>query len=151
MSINLDNLSTAGPWLATLVTASLTALVGIWQFSTQRQQSNRQPFLQKQLELCFEASEAAARLATETNIEEWEKARLTFWRLYWGTLCIVENRDVESAMVKLGELVPDQPVSQPSLPMTALREPSFELARAARKLILRSWNVRLRALKGMRL
>jgi hypothetical protein len=124
---------------------------GIWQFSTQRQQSNRQPFLQKQLDLCFEASETAARLATETNKEEWVKARLAFWRLYWGTLCIVEDRDVESAMVKLGKLVLDEPAPQPSLPMKSLEAPSLKLAHAARILILKSWNVRLRALKGMKL
>jgi hypothetical protein len=151
MTSSPDSLSAMGPWLATLVTATLTALVGIWQFSNQRQQSNRQPFLQKQLDLCFEASETAARLATETNKDEWEKARLTFWRLYWGTLCIVEDREVESAMEKLGDLVPDQPVFHPSLPMKSLEEPSLKLAHAARILILKSWNVRLPPLEGMKL
>ena len=69
------------PWLLTL----LTAMVGIWQFTAQQRQANRQPFLQKQLELCFQATETAGRLASETDPEEWEKAR---------------------AMVEFGNLIP---------------------------------------------
>jgi hypothetical protein len=148
---NADSLSVVGPWLATLVAAVLTALVGIWQFRNQRQQSNRQPFLEKQLALCFEASDTAARLATETNREAWEQARLRFWRLYWGALCIVEDRDVERAMENLGELVPNHAVSDPNLPMKFLEDPSLKLAHAARILILKSWNVRLQPLEGMEL
>jgi hypothetical protein len=140
-----------GAWLATVAAAAATALVGIWQFRNQREQSNRQPFLQKQLELCFEASDTAARLATETDRTEWEKARLRFWRLYWGTLSIVEDTNVEKAMMALGELVPDRPVPQPELPMKSLEEPSLSLAHAARILILKSWNVDLPPLKGMQL
>jgi hypothetical protein len=50
------------------VLASLLALVGtlLTSWFGQRQK-NREPFLTKQLELCFEASDAASRLATEAN------------------------------------------------------------------------------------
>jgi hypothetical protein len=41
--------------------------------------------------MTFEASDTVARLATEIDPIKWEKARLTFWRLYWGTLAIVED------------------------------------------------------------
>jgi hypothetical protein len=40
----------------------LTAVLGNWQFTAQQRQANRQPFLQKQLELSFQATETA-RLA----------------------------------------------------------------------------------------
>ncbi|HWZ40511.1 MAG TPA: hypothetical protein VNY08_19635 [Bradyrhizobium sp.] len=132
------------PWLLTL----LTAVLGIWQFTAQQSQSNRQPFLQKQLELSFQASETAARLATETNAVEWEKARLAFWKLYWGPLSIVEDPKVEAAMVKLGEVVPSQPQSTPKLPMKSLEVPSYNLAHAVRGLVLESWNVSLPPLQG---
>jgi hypothetical protein len=52
----------------------------------EQRSANRRPFLQKQLELCFEAADAAARLATETDSSEWEIARLKFWRLCWPSL-----------------------------------------------------------------
>ncbi len=88
--------------------------------------------LRKQFELCFEASDTASRLATETDPVEWEKARLTFWRLYWGTLSIVENPDVARAMIEVGRLVPGSPISNSTLPMNSLQNPSYDVALAMR-------------------
>src|SRR5689334_13231441 len=64
-------LTTVVPWLLTLLTAGF----GIWQFTTEQAQSNRVPFLTEQLKLAFEASDTAARLATETDAAKWEAAR----------------------------------------------------------------------------
>jgi hypothetical protein len=128
----------------------LTAGAGIWRFSIQQQQANRTPFLQKQLELSFLVSETASRLATETDSVEWEKARVMFWRLYWGPLSIVEDGRVETAMVSFGKLVPEEPVKDPKLPMTTLQIPSYELAHVMRDLVLESWNVHLTPLRGQR-
>ena len=89
---------------ATVIAAVVALLGTALQSWRERQQSNRRPFLEKQLELCFAASEAAAQLVTEPDPVEWEKARLVFWRLYWGVLSIVEDPEVESAMVKFGKL-----------------------------------------------
>jgi hypothetical protein len=140
------SLAVAIPWLLALLTAG----VGIWQFTAQQRQANRLPFLQKQLELCFQATETAGRLASETDPVEWEKARVAFWRLYWGPLSIVENRAVESAMVDLGRLVPDRPDPSIKLPMTSLGPASYDLAHAARDLVLSSWQVDLPDLQGQR-
>ena len=140
------SLSVVIPWILTL----LTAVLGIWQFTAQQRQANRQPFLQKQLELSFQATETAARLASETDAIEWEKARVAFWRLYWGPLSIVEDRAVEGAMVELGKLIPTQPVNAPKLPMSSLGVPSYKLAHAVRDLVLASWNVDLPPLQGKR-
>jgi hypothetical protein len=140
------NLTVVIPWILTL----LTAVLGIWQFTAQQRQANRQPFLQKQLEVCFEATETAGRLASEANPGEWEKARITFWQLYWGPLSIVEDPGVEAAMVDLGKLVPIEPVNAPKLPMTSLGVPSYRLAHAVRDLVLASWNVDLPPLRGRR-
>lgn len=131
------------PWGLTLA----TIVLGIFKFSAERRQANRQPFLQKQLELCFQAAEAAGGLASETDPVQWEKYRLTFWRLYWGPLSIVEDGAVEEAMVTLGKLVPAEPVASPTLPMKSLEDPSYELAHACRDLVLKSWNVDLPNLK----
>jgi hypothetical protein len=136
-----------------VITGILTLLtigVGIWKFSAQQKQANRRPFLQKQLDLCFQATETTGRLASESDPIEWEKARITFWRLYWGPLSVVEGRLVEKAMVELGKLVPDNPVSSSTLPMKSLEVPSYELAHAVRGLVLPKWNVRLRPLQGLR-
>lgn len=134
------------PWLLSL----LTVAVGIFQFSAQQSQANRQPFLQRQLELVFKASETAAILATERDPASWESARKTFWQLYWGPLSIVEDRDVEAAMVSFGRLLPRQPIPPDTLPMAALEQPSLRLALAARGLVLKSWGISLPQLEAKR-
>ena len=138
-------LKTAIPWLLALATAAF----GIWQFTAEQAQSNRVPFLTKQLEISFEASDAAARLATETDPDLWEGARKDFWRLYWGPLSVVEDQAVKDAMVALGKSVPRQP-GPPVLPMASLQQLSFQLALAVRGQILRNWDVKLPALEGDR-
>ena len=139
---------------ATVMTATITAAAtllagifalvgGIWIRSRDQQQANRRPFLEKQLALCFDATDICSRLATETDPIEWEKARSAFWRVYWGPLCIVEDLAVEDAMIQLGRLVPSKPVSNPSLPMSDLEDASYDLAHAARALVLASWRIDL--------
>jgi hypothetical protein len=129
----------AVPWLLSLATIAW----GIISFTAQQRQANRQPFLKLQLDLGFLATETVARLATETDPAEWEKARITFWRLYWGQLSIAENPRVESVMVELGRLVPEKPVQAPVLPMNSLGPLSYQLAHAVRDLVEESWTVRL--------
>jgi hypothetical protein len=97
-----------------------------------------------------------------TTIIPWLLSVLTaaigIWRrLYWGPLGIVEDRNVEAAMVELGRVAPDKPVSTPSLPvkahalpMKAHEQPSLRLAHAGRNLILARWRVDLPPLEGMR-
>lgn len=132
----------------TVIISVAVALIGIWQFTEQQDQKNKEQFLLKQLGISFEASDTVAKLATETDPVKWEEARLKFWRLYWGTLSIVEDRDVEAAMVRLGSQVPKEPVSQPSLPMKVLERPSLCLAHKTRNLILSSWKVDLPPLES---
>lgn len=60
------------------------------------------PLLTKQSELYFEASSAAATIATTTNHDERIKAVSTFWRLYHSPLIFVENEAVSGAMKKYG-------------------------------------------------
>jgi hypothetical protein len=62
----------------------------------------QKPFWEKQLQTCFEASTAAATIATSRDKEAVSKAVDDFWRLYWGPLAIVEAREVAGAMVAFG-------------------------------------------------
>jgi len=140
------NLPVVVPWLLTVATGA----IGIWQFTSQQQQANRKPFLEKQLELSFQATETAGELSSETDPAKWEQARIRFWKLYWGPLSLVENQAVEAAMVELGRMVPAEPVPSPKLPMTALGVPSYRLVHAVRDLVLTSWNVDLPPLQGQR-
>lgn len=146
MSNSKFNLTAVIPFLLSMA----TILVGIQQFSEKQAQANREPFLKKQLEIGFEASEVAARLASETDATKWETARQRFWQLYWGPLSIVEDPSVEAEMVNLGRLVPKAPSSSSDLPMTSLQGPSYRLAHAIRQLTLTQWEIDLPALAAER-
>jgi hypothetical protein len=72
----------------------------------------KKPFHEAQLDLCRDASEAAATLASltprgEASSEQseapWEKARARFEQLYWGSLAVVEDEDLEGRMVDFRE------------------------------------------------
>jgi hypothetical protein len=145
----------AGPSLATDLTALgaifaalITAGVGLWQFRRQQVQTNKRPFLDLQLATLSEATDVAARLATETDPAAWKEARSTFWRLYWGRLALVEDPAVEGCMVTLGQLVPDGPISRARLPLDDLRNAALNLSHAARDLVRASWDADLAALSA---
>lgn len=140
----MEKWSLVVPWLLSLG----TALVGIWQFRAGQSQANKRPFLEQQLAISIEATDTVARLATETDPEEWDKARQAFWRLYWGRLALVEDRGVEARMVRFGRKIATGPVAADRLPMTELQDPAIDLAYAARQLILRSWNIKLARLEN---
>ena len=128
--------------------------VGIWQFSEDsgRRADNAQfesqkPFLVKQMELCFQASEAASTLASSTDLENWQRAKETFWMLYWGPLSVVETPLsgeqglVEQQMVVFGKaLKPRQ--DNPTLPLMHLEQESLNLAHKCRDLIFDSWEIK---------
>lgn len=128
------------PWVFSIVTIA----IGIWQYADKQAQANRKPFLQKQLELVFEASDTVAVMATTADDSEWLKAHARFWTLYWGPLGIVENQAVVHCMVQAGKLVgPPGRRTTPDLPLSGLHSTSLALAVASRELILDSWQVDL--------
>jgi len=98
-----------------------------------RRVESTRPFLEKQLALYGEAALVCARLSTEPADE---KALARFWELYWGELALVENDDVESAMVSFKNALTITPDDESSL-----RECALNLAKACRVSLARSWGV----------
>ena len=141
------------PVLVSAVIGAATIGVGIWEFADDSQKRSynaqfeaRKPFLEKQMELCFQASESASILASSTDLEKWREAKETFWILYWGPLSIVESplsgdkRTVEQQMVNFGNaLKPLQ--DNPTLPLDVLEQASLNLAHQCRDLIFDSWEI----------
>jgi TIR domain len=94
----------------------------------------------KFVELCTEASEAAATLASTTDRAAWSRARERFWVLYNGPLYAVEtaqkqrskdNRsELEESMVLFGRELPADNGLPKSLPMGQLQVPSLRIAKA---------------------
>jgi Flp pilus assembly protein TadB len=106
---------------------------------TARDMDARRSLWEKQLTLYFEASNAAATIATTTDEESRKKAIENFWRLYWGPLAIVEDKAilkakdayVEHQMVQFGQAldknVPKQELQRESLKLATTIAESIDL------------------------
>ena len=116
---------------------------GVIQFvaSQQAQEETRRieatkPFLERQLKLYTEATQAAATLATSKNRQELDAATKKFWSLYWGELALVEDKRVEAAMVQFGRALDTGSSDH------ALQKASIDLAHACRDSLAESWGVK---------
>jgi hypothetical protein len=116
---------------------------GVYQFMmNQRGQSETRrieatrPFLDRQLKLYTDATQAAATIATSTSNEEVTGARARFWSLYWGELALVEDNRVEAAMVEFGRALEAGAKGKEIAPL------SLRLAHACRDSLAESWGVK---------
>jgi hypothetical protein len=64
--------------------------------------SARKNFNDKLLDLCTQASQSAAQMATATDAASRKAAEDKFWSLFFGPLAIVEQQAVKDAMKQFG-------------------------------------------------
>lgn len=98
---------------------------------------SRKPFLERQLALYFEAAKAASQLATLPQGTAWNNARQRFWELYWGELGLVEDADVQTAMVNFGRALND--LHKGAVPAAGLDVLALRLAHACRNSLREGW------------
>jgi hypothetical protein len=91
------------------------------------------PFLDRQLELYFEAVRTARTIATSGDPAAVAAATTRFFELYWGELALVEDEAVEGAMVAFSNAL-DRPA-----PADELKLFSLALAHACRESLAQSW------------
>jgi hypothetical protein len=126
--------------------AVITFVWGLIQFNRTIELGFRKPYWEKLLTLYIQACSNAAILA-QTNVEsEWFAARNSFWTLYYGPLCLVEDQKVEEAMVKFGALLKVSNFSNKNIEQ--LSDLSLGLAYACRNSIRADWKVPLEELVG---
>jgi hypothetical protein len=63
---------------------------------------SQKPFLERQLEYYFDITKVVSQLSTLPKGQGFDDAKQRFWEFYWGELSIVEDRQVEDAMVNIG-------------------------------------------------
>ncbi|MEY2926903.1 MAG: hypothetical protein RL367_1380 [Pseudomonadota bacterium] len=144
MSGASTDLIIAGMALAGAVVAAAFGLY--WNFRSARE-ARKLPFLQRQLDLCFEASNLVSILATSSDPAVWQAARARFWELYYGVLAVVEDPAIENVMARCGKFIaPFGP--PPELPVAALCEPSLALSHAIRDLLFKAWKINIEPLAG---
>jgi hypothetical protein len=81
------------------------AVFALWRYYDSTEKEFRKPLWERQISLYMSATRAAATLATREAGDSWNMARIEFWTLYHGELCIVEDEKVENAMVKFGDFL----------------------------------------------
>lgn len=64
----------------------LAALANLYCNFRNAKASRKLPFLNRQLDYCFEASEAAAKLATTEDRDEWGTMHSRFLGLFFGSI-----------------------------------------------------------------
>jgi hypothetical protein len=111
----------------------------------QQQHERQRPFLERQLQHYFEASESASKVANLPDGATRAEAVQKFWQLYWGPLAVVEDPEVERAMVNFGgALLAD------GSDRAALQHGSLELAHACRGSLEKQWGAKLGELENLR-
>jgi hypothetical protein len=116
------------------------------QLKAQRYEAAR-PFLQRQLDLCVDASDAAATLASTGNAKQVAAARDRFWQLYIGSLHIVEDfgsGSVADRMYAFGRALKQVPADANELAAMDIEKRGLEggaldIGMACRALIVTGW------------
>ena len=114
------------------------------KMAADREQALLKPFLDKRLELYFAATEAAATMALSKDKAERDKAEAKLIQLYAGTLIIVEDAEVEKAMLKIYQCI----TGQDACDEAEKQRRAQALASRARDSIGQSYNVKLDQLRG---
>lgn len=133
------------------VGGTIVIAVGLYQYIATSSQTARTPFLVKQTDICFQASETVATLATTASMDEWKKAWDEFWILYWGPLAVVEDKEasinasnptygtVAQRMIEFGDSIKDAGREPPHLPYGDLTRPAIRVSKACQSLVTSWW------------
>lgn len=135
------------------------------EFSASASFVAKKPFLERQLNLCFEAAATVSTLATTTDSGVRKKARIRFFELFWGELVLVENTAVAGAMIDFRDKLlnldgpelaendarsqatatsaPKRNVASVDASTADLKTLSLSIATNCRELIGESWDVSL--------
>lgn len=98
---------------------------------------SRKTFLDKQAALYFEVVPLASRLAVYGDRAP-AKDTARFWELYWGELGMVEDRNVEAAMVLYGKFLAS--MTDPAC-AGQLQPASLLLSHCVRRSLFEAWGI----------
>lgn len=95
----------------------------------------RKPFLQKRLELCVTAADAAGTIATSSQRETIARTTAELEKLYWGSIAIVDDEALSKAMLLFIQTSKKEPNSD----LTGAAE---AVAHRCRDLLRAAWDIR---------
>jgi hypothetical protein len=100
-----------------------------------RQIEATRPFLDRQLQLYNDVTQFAAIIASTEEPGPRYQFTGEFWRLYYGQMALVENPEVEAAMVEFGKVLKTTQDQQ------ELQRLALAIAGACRRSLDRSWGI----------
>jgi hypothetical protein len=100
-----------------------------------RQIEATKPFLDRQLQIYSDITQFAAAIAAAEDAGSRNQFAPEFWRLYYGQMALVENPEVEAAMVEFGKVLKTTQDRQ------ELQRLALALAGACRGSLDRSWGI----------
>lgn len=86
-------------YMAQISAAKSQSQIALIQLAAQQAHERQKPFVELQMKYYFEAAETAPQIPRTIESMAREKLTKRFWQLYWGSLAVVEDEEVERAMV----------------------------------------------------
>ena len=93
--------------LGTKIALVVAGCFALWKYADSKTKEYQQPLYDAQVGYYFEVVELAARLTTSLEMPQWERDKSRFWELYYGPMILVEDQDVETAMMTFGKCLHD--------------------------------------------
>lgn len=132
-------------YMAQISAAGSQAQVALVLSAEQQAHERQKPFVELQMKYYFEAAETAARIPRTSDEAGYRQLVARFWQLYWGPLAVVEDEDVEEAMVAYGQQLGSNPGDAAALEMLSL-----DIAHACRGSLKRLWVPELGNIRNIR-
>ncbi len=126
-------------FLITSLGGTLLFFIGLWQFTITARNDFAKPVVEKQMELCLDATERAALLAQTSNSpnSDWKSGEVArgYLALYYGKLGVVEDRCLYDSMLRFKTVLFDGRQS-----VTSPERLALTIAFACRRLISKNWS-----------
>jgi hypothetical protein len=126
---------------------------GVWVWHTypeSKEKDFRTAYWDRQMSLFFEATQAAAQIATLSNEDERRSGAINkFWELYWGQMIVIETKNEEDpvaqAMMDFGKCLiePGEQAPCDKCDINELKNRAWALGKACRDSIGTSWDQKL--------
>jgi hypothetical protein len=115
--------------------------IGLWKYFDTAEMQFRRPFWDKRIQVYYDASEAAATIASADLPEARARATEKFHALYFGPMVMFEDPAVELAMIRFEHARQEREAGK--LTKGDLENQSLRLASTLRESIGHDWNVKL--------
>lgn len=121
-------------------------LFAAFKYSQEKKREFQKRFFEEQLKVYNEAVDCASIISIyNKESDEYKKATMDFRRLFWGKMCVIEDKEVEARMAQFNEALRLYENQLSSESQTAiknlLRDLTLALAHACRNSSIKTWEM----------